>query len=498
MKPKFYVTTAIAYTNARPHVGHAMEFIHADVIARYHRMIGDDTRFLTGTDEHGSKMDKTARETGIPVAELAEQNVKPFQKLMSEYNISHDDFIRTTEDRHKRGAQKLWGKMVENGDIYKDAYKGLYCVGCEAYIQEKDLVNGKCQNHDKAPEELEEENYFFRFTKYTKRVAELIESGELEIFPESRKNEILNIIRESEDVSFSRPKKMLNWGVEVPGDPDHVMYVWCDALSNYITALGYADDGENLRYWPADLHIIGKDILRFHAGIWIAMLLSAGEQIPKAIGVHGFITTEGKKMSKSLGNVVDPFELLDEHGCDPVRYYFTREIPTTDDGDFSRERFAILYESELVNSLSNLAYRVLSMAEKYCDGKIPEKTGDDLQGEVSTAWKNYHGHIRNYDLKAAMESAILLVDYGNKHIENAKPWELAKTDSRKVCGVIYNLLELLRHIGMMISPYMPKTASKLQRKLAWEPDGKPFKESTRWGVLESGKKIEKGEPLFKR
>lgn len=496
---KFYITTAIAYINARPHIGYAMELIHADALARYHRMLGDDTYFLTGTDEHGSKMAKTAAENNTPVKEFADKNVIPFMDLTKKLNLSNDDFIRTTFDKHKKGAQKLWQKMFDADKIEKRKYKGLYCIGCEAYVHEKDLVDGKCPNHDKAPEVLEEEDYFFRLSDYKYEIEKLIREDKLKIYPEARKNEMLNIIQESEDVSFSRPKEKLTWGVTVPNDEDQVMYVWCDALSNYITAIGYEEETDQFKkYWPADFHIIGKDILRFHAGVWIGMLLAAKLPIPKAIGVHGFVTSEGRKMSKSLGNVIDPFTLIEEFGVDPVRYYFLREIPTTEDGDYSRERFEGLYESELVNSISNLSYRVLSMTEKYFEGRVPENTGESLEKETKKTWKTYQEKIESYDLKTAIESVLELAAFGNKYVETEKPWELAKNDKEKLGGVIYNLLELLRHLSLLLTPFIPETAKKLQAQINWDPGKTPFKEITKWGGLASGQEIKKGEPLFTR
>ena len=315
---KFYLTTAISYVNAPPHIGHALEFIQADALARYHRMTGDDTFYLTGTDEHGVKIFDTAAERGITAQELVDENAEKFKALEGILDLSYDDFIRTSSAMHKSACQKIWMKMFEAGDIYKDTYKGKYCVGCEGYKADKDLdENGNCPNHNKPPEILEEENYFFRLSKYSDKIKAAIESGELKVLPETRKNEMLNIIGDEglHDVSFSRPKKLLPWGVDVPNDPDQVMYVWCDALSNYITAIGYEEETEQFKkYWPCDAHIIGKDILRFHAGIWIGMLMSAELPIPKGVYVHGFITSDGRKMGKSLGNVVDPLEYVDKYG----------------------------------------------------------------------------------------------------------------------------------------------------------------------------------------
>jgi methionyl-tRNA synthetase len=299
---KFYLSTAIAYTNAKPHLGHALEFVFADVIARYHRCKGDDTFFLTGTDEHGSKIYKTAKDAGVDTQTFVDEIALVFKDMMKAFHLSNDEFIRTSSDLHKRGAVKIWNKLLESGDLYKNSYSGLYCSGCEVFLLEKDLVDGKCAIHLREPELVHEENYFFKLSKYSDMIKDLIVTRKLKIYPVARENEMLALLEEGLlDVSFSRPKSVLPWGVTVPNDEDQVMYVWCDALSNYITGLGYADDAENVaKYWPCDLHIIGKDILRFHAGVWIGMLLSAGIELPKAIGVHGFVTSEGRKMSIQL------------------------------------------------------------------------------------------------------------------------------------------------------------------------------------------------------
>ncbi|MBU1992863.1 MAG: methionine--tRNA ligase [Patescibacteria group bacterium] len=496
---KFYITTAIPYVNAKPHIGFALEIVQTDCLARYRRLKGDDTYFLTGTDEHGVKLYKTAKEEGIPPQKFADDNAEKFKALKDLLALSNDDFIRTTSDLHKRGAQKLWSKLVEKGDIYKDKYVGNYCVGCESYIANSDLVDGKCPNHDKAPEKLEEKNYFFKLSRYSDQIRKAIETDELLILPKSRKQEMLNIIGEGlPDISFSRPKKILPWGITVPGDDDQVMYVWCDALSNYITALGYADDDEKVsRYWPADVHVIGKDILRFHAGYWIGMLMSAGISIPKAIYVHGFITSEGKKMSKSLGNVVDPVEYVEKYGVDSLRYYLLREIPTCDDGDFSKTRFEAIYDGELANNVGNLFSRVCAMTEKYFDGKVPPATdGKDVVSEVATAHREYHENFEKFDLKAALEAVLRLADFANGYVEENRPWELAKKDTNKLADVMYNLLEMLAHISYMLQPFIPNAAEKMFAQLSLTEQNFPAED--KWGILKEGSEISKGEPLFPR
>ena len=496
---KFYITTAIAYVNGRPHIGHALEFIFADIIARYHRLKGDDTRLLTGTDEHGSKIYKMSVEQGREVAEMVDENVEPFREIWEKINGSNDDFIRTTADFHKRGAQKLWNLLVEAGDIYEDEYEGLYCVGCEAYLQLKDLVDGNCPIHMKPPEKVKERNYFFRLSKYSDKIKELIESDELKIYPESRKNEMLGLLEKGLiDVSFSRPKEVLPWGVEVPGDEAQVMYVWCDALSNYLTALGYADDDELVKkYWPADMHVIGKDILRFHAGIWPAMLLSAGLPLYKSLAVHGFVTSEGHKMSKSLGNVVDPVDVIDEFGVDAVRYYLAREVPTGDDGDFSQERFKVVYDSELANNFGNLVNRVTVMIGKYLDGKAPELKEFAFESDFKELLLAYSSAIEGFDLKSALEKIVQVLNKLNAYIEDTKPWTLAKEEKLdELEAVLANMLEGLRRAAVLLWPYIPGSVEKVFEALGYDFEMNLEKELTK--KIDQGQSIGKPEVLFPR
>ena len=497
---KFYVTTSIAYVNASPHVGFAMEVVQADAMARYHRLKGDDTFYLTGTDEHGVKMYETATTLGKTPQELADENSAKFRALKDLLNLSNDGFVRTTDDYHKRGAQKMWKALVDAGDIYKGTYVGKYCSGCEAFVADKDLVDGKCPNHDRVPEIIEEENYFFKLSKYSDKIRELIASGELIVAPEARKNEILNIIGEGfKDVSFSRPKNVLPWGIDVPDDDSQVMYVWCDALSNYITAIGYAETDVSMfeKFWPADVHLIGKDILRFHAGVWIGMLLSAGLPLPKAVFVHGFITSDGKKMSKSLGNVVDPADYVQKYGADALRYYLLREIPTGDDGDFSEARFVELYNGDLANSLGNLVNRVLMMVERYTGGIIKgSEKNETLEKKIGDIWAEYEKSFNNFNIKVAVEHVLELLAFGNKYVDDQKPWELAKLDQPACEAVLYNLLEILRNSAVMLLPIIPEKAEKILTMLGLNPAdcgyGKYF------GFLKDGGKVSKGDPLFPR
>lgn len=500
---KFYVTTAIAYVNAAPHIGFAMEVIQADALARYHRLVGDDTFYLTGVDEHGVKLYETAKEAGMETQAFADMNAEKFRALKGILNLSNDDFIRTTSDLHKRGAQKIWTKMLEKGDIYKASYKGNYCVGCEAFLPDKDLdEQGNCKIHKKKPKVLEEENYFFKLSKYSDQVKKLIKSDEMKVVPESRKNEMLNIIGEEglKDVSFSRPKSVLPWGIDVPNDDAQVMYVWCDALTNYISAIGYEKETAQFKkYWPCDIHLIGKDILRFHAGIWIGMLLSAGAETPKSIGVHGFITSEGQKMSKSIGNVVDPLEYVNKYGVDSLRYYLLREIPTADDGDFSHKRFVDLYNSELANGLGNLLNRVVMMTDRYLGGKVPEKTdGEEVFPEIEKILKKYHAGFANYDLKVVCEAVMELVNFGNKYIDDKKPWVIAKEGDagmKKLADALYNLLELLRYVGSMLLPIIPGSAENILGQIGLNVEKASLEG---WGIFPKNTSAKKGDVLFAR
>lgn len=496
---KFYVTTAIAYVNAAPHIGFALELIQADSLARYHRLKGDETFFLTGVDEHGVKIYETAKEAGMETQDFADMNAEKFKNLKGILNLSNDGFIRTTSAAHKSAVQEIWKKMFEKGDIYKAKYSGKYCVGCEAFIPDKDAdEEGNCPIHKKPLKVVEEENYFFKLSKYSDKIRELIETDQMKVVPEARKNEMLNIIGEEglKDVSFSRPKATLPWGVDVPNDESQVMYVWCDALSNYITGIGYGSDQENFeKFWPCDAHIIGKDILRFHAGIWIGMLLSAEIALPKSIYVHGFITSEGQKMSKSIGNVVDPVAFVQENGIDPLRYYLLREIPTTDDGDFSLTRFKNLYNSELANGLGNLLNRVVMMAERYVEGKLEKSDDAAVEEKLQKTLGEYHKAFEEFDLKRACEAIYEIVDYGNKYIDDTKPWVLEKEgEKEKLKRVLFNLYEILCLLNAMILPIIPEAAEKMAGQLGIQPGNL----SLDFKFGEKDGQVQKGEPLFMR
>ncbi len=483
MDQKYYITTAIDYANAKPHIGHALEKVQADVLARYHREKGFKTFFLTGTDEHGVKVFRKAQEEKKDPQIFADEITEDFKHLKSALNLSWDDFIRTSDRvRHWPGAQLVWEKLVQAGDIYKKNYKGLYCVGCERFITEKDLEKGECRDHKKKPEVVEEENYFFRLSKYSKEIELRIKKNELVILPEGRKNEILALIEEGlEDVSFSRPSKDLPWGIPVPGDPAHVMYVWCDALSNYLSAIGYgqskrqetSDREENLnfeKWWPADAQVIGKDILRFHAAIWPGMLLSVGLPLPKKILVHGFIKIEGDKMSKSVGNVIDPFELVKKYGRDAIRYYLLKEIPSHEDGDFSLANLERVYSGELANGLGNFSARVLGLASKFDKFSFKGdliKVDDLIQDKITGTKKIVEAKIHEFHLHEAVLAINELIAFGDKYVNEHEVWKETEKKKEK----ILNLVVILDNVAGLFKSFLPETADKISSCIRWLDSG---------------------------
>ena len=467
---KFYINTAIAYTNAGPHLGHALEFIQADAIARYHRMMGYDTWFVTGTDEHGIKNYNTAKKTGIDTLNFVHSNADQFKALKSTLDISFDDFIQTTDqDRHWSTAQKIWKQLEAAGDIYQKEYEGLYCEGCEMFLKETDLVDGCCAIHKKPPTPSKETNYFFRLSKYSDKIVRLIESGEVNLAPAFRQNEFLTLAREGlHDVSFSRPKSSLPWGVPVPGDPNQTMYVWCDALTNYLSALGFSNnDSQFERYWPSDVILIGKDIVRFHAGVWIGMLLSVELTLPKTILAHGFVTHNGEKMSKTIGNVVDPIEVVNQYGKDALRFYLLREIPMGNDGDFSEPLFIERYNAELANNLGNLVNRVHRLVSKnnVSPALIQSSHNGRFQNEVSDTWNAYCSKMKEYKLSEGIQACWKLINFANKQMEVQKPWAMLKEDQEAGKQLLADFLELLRHVSLMISPIIPHSAQIIRQQL---------------------------------
>lgn len=462
---KFYITTSIAYTNAEPHIGFALESVQADVLARYHRLSGDDVFFLTGTDEHGIKIAKTAKAAGKNPREFVDRLAKKFQKLKKILNLSNNDFIRTTDKkRHWPVVKEVWLKLKEKGDIYKGYYRGFYCSGCEAFIKQRDLINGKCPVHQREPEKISEENYFFKFSKYSEKIKKAIEKDKIKIIPESKKNEILSIMKQNpEDISFSRPAEKLNWGIPVPDDKSQIIYVWSDALTNYISALDYPKGEKYKKYWPADVHCIGKDILKFHALIWPAMLLSLEAKLPKSIFVHGFINVKGQKMSKSLGNIIDPFELVEKYGTDAVRYYLLREIPSTEDGDFTYEKFESRYNSDLANGIGNLTARVKKLAEisnlKFQNSKFKSISSPKFQKVFKKTRNNYKKSLEEFKFNDALKTIWELIGFCDIYIDKERPWENKKEE------VINNLLIILKEITELLKPFLPETAEKILKQM---------------------------------
>lgn len=465
-KKRFYITTAIPYVNAAPHIGFGLEVIQTDAAARYWReRLGiQDVRAVTGSDENSLKNVQAAENAGEEVASFVERHAEEFKSLQDTLNLSFDDFIRTREQRHMNGAQKLWSACNPD-DIYKKSYTGLYCVGCEQFYTEKEVPDGICPDHKTALETIEEENYFFKLSNYQDQLEQLIESDQIKIVPATRKNEILSFIKSGlEDFSISRSQERAkHWGVPVPGDESQVMYVWFDALSNYINAVDYENEGDLYnKWWNADdvkrVHVIGKGILRFHAVYWPAMLLSAGVPLPHQIFVHGYITLEGEKMSKSLGNVVHPKELVDEYGADAVRYFFLREIPSHGDGDVSKARLEERY-AELANQLGNLVGRVAAMANKYFEGQL-----DRPEIDWKTHQKELDDAMRNYDFKRYCDEIFELVGDANEITDKEAPFKLVKTDPEKAKAVLSQLAEYIRFIGKALLPITPATAEEILKR----------------------------------
>ncbi len=491
---RFYLTTSIMYTNAAPHVGFALELVQADAVARYRRLVGDEVFFLTGTDEHGTKIQRSAQSAGIDPQVFVDDIASHVQVLAQKLNISNTAFVRTTDRAHHWPAvEKLWRALAAKGDIYKKSYSGEYCVGHEAFLKPSELVDGLCPVHKTAPEPIEEENYFFRITAYKDQVRALIESDELRIVPATRKSEILNLLDDVEDVSFSRPSSQLSWGIPVPDDASQTMYVWADALTNYISALGYGTDESNMAFWPAQAHVIGKDILRFHAMIWPAMLLAAGLRVPKAIYVHGFITVNGEKMSKSLGNVIDPQELLREFSPDTVRFAMLREIASTEDGDFSSERIAHRYETDLANSLGNLVQRVSTLISSKEGGSVAYRADFGSSEPVLKAiltQESYHASFGEFRLHEALGWVWARVGDLNAYINDQAPWKQEGEDRAKTLAVS---ARGIHEVALLLSPIIPTASDAILGRLGVAGNARVL-----GGLSDVLYRTEAGEPLFPR
>jgi methionyl-tRNA synthetase len=506
MNKHVYLSTTIPYVNGDPHIGHALEYIQSDTIARYHRLIGNDVFFLSGTDENSLKNVQAAEKAGKATKDFIGEKAGNFLRFRETLNISFDDFIRTTEERHLAGAQKFW-QACDPNDLYKKKYRGLYCVGCEAFYTEDELVNGLCPDHKVAPEVVEEENWFFKLSNYQKQIEEILEKGLIKVYPEYRLNETLAFVKRGlEDFSISRSvERAHGWGVPVPGDEAQIMYVWFDALTNYITALDYAGMGEKFNtYWVQGgeserqvLHVLGKGVSRFHLVYWIGMLLSAKVPLPTEEFIHGYITVNGEKMSKSIGNVINPHDLVSTYGTDPVRYYFLGAVSPGQDGDFSDEKFREFYTAHLANGIGNLTSRILTMIEKYSDSKIPAVVTSD-RFNSSNFWSLYREYIEHYQFDQLVFHINELVKQCDSFISETKPWELAKK-GEDISGGLYQLVETLRHIALALLPIVPGTAEKIltQLGIGIKTLGTLADEQD-WGKLEPGARVTKGEMLFPR
>lgn len=508
MSKAFYLTTAIDYVNALPHVGTAYEKIGADALARFKRLLGTETFFLMGVDEHSANVERQAREMGMAPREYCNEMLGRFEEVWRALGISYDRFIRTSEPAHVSTVQSLFREIHERGDIYRGTYTGWYCISCEAFLRDSDLRDGLCPSHGKKPEWIEEENYFFALSRYADALRRHIEENPGFILPEARRNEIVRFLSEGlSDISVSRAG--VRWGIRCPLDEAQAVYVWFDALINYVSGAGYADDRENFdRRWPADVHIIGKDITRFHCLLWPAMLMSVGLPLPRFVWAHGFVHLGGEKMSKTRGTILDPTVIASDYGADALRYFLLREVPFDRDGEFTMEKFRARYAADLANDLGNLCQRTLVLVKSYLGGAIPPPSGDvaDCDGQLREALgdlpETWRGDMEAMRFSAALEKVWGFVGRCNRYVDETAPWKLRKEpgSAGRLASVIYNLCESLRAVSILIHPFMPATSSAIRRQLglpAQVPPGS-LEDAKRFGVIEAGTRIGEVKPIFPR
>ena len=508
MSKRYYVTTPIYYVNDAPHIGHAYTTLACDVLARFKRLDGYDVKFLTGTDEHGQKVEKSAIAAGVDPQAFTDRVSQNFRDLANFMNYSHDDFIRTTEERHKRACQNLWQRLIDAGEIYLDSYAGWYAVRDEAFYGEEELAIGR-DGKKKAPsgaevEWVEEPSYFFRLSKWQDRLLAFYDANPDFILPKTRRNEVISFVRGGlQDLSVSRTT--FKWGVPVPGDDDHIMYVWLDALTNYITAVGYPEtgSGDYAAYWPADLHMVGKDILRFHAVYWPAFLLATGLEPPRRVFAHGWWTNEGQKISKSLGNIIDPIHLVKTYGLDQVRYFLLREVPFGNDGDFSHRAMVERMNGQLANDYGNLVQRVLSMINKNCAATVPDpgNIASNDEALLSTAHgllTQTRGQIDIQAFHEVLETIWAVIRAANRYVDAQAPWKLRKEDPSRMGTVLYVLAETIRHLALMTQPFMPQSSARILDQLAVNPEHRTFAYLGPNHALVSGSVLPVPEGVFPR
>ena len=506
MSDNFYITTPIYYVNDVPHIGHAYTSLACDVIARFMKINGKEVRYLSGTDEHGQKVEKSALNNGLSPQEFTDKMSVSFRDLLKALNITNSDFIRTTEERHKLGVKAFWKQLKENGDIYSDKYCGWYSVRDEAFYDESELTPEGLAPTGAQVEWLEEPSYFFALSKWQDKLLEFYEANPDFIRPQNRRNEVISFVKNGlMDLSISRTS--FKWGIPVPGDEEHVIYVWLDALTNYISALGYPDEtGDYKKFWPADVHIVGKDILRFHAVYWPAFLMSAGLPIPKSIFAHGWWTNEGQKISKSIGNVIDPFKLIEDFGLDQVRYFLMREVIFGNDGNYARDNLIQRNNSELSNKIGNLMQRTCSFIFKNCQEKMPEVSKEFINAVYQSDFfiklqdlvKDSVTQMESYNINAVLDNIIYITEQSNIYIDHAAPWTLKNSDPKKMNEVLYRIVETIRYIAVLMQPFTPDSAAKMLNQLGVSEDNRNIMHLIQDFAIKSSSKIDQPSPIFPR